>query len=82
MLEFQEGFFEHEIRDNFYVDATMKAVWAAEMEVLQRIAEVCDRHGIIWYAAYGTLWEPFAMRVSYPGMTIWISGLCEAIITG
>lgn len=55
MLEFQEGFFEHEIRDNFYVDATMKAVWAAEMEVLQRIAEVCDRHGIIWYAAYGTL---------------------------
>lgn len=55
MLEFQEGFFECEIRDNFYVDATMKSVWAAEMEVLQKIAEVCDRHGIVWYAAYGTL---------------------------
>lgn len=55
MLEFQEGFFDREIRDNFYVDATMKTVWAAEMEVLQKIAEVCDRHGIVWYAAYGTL---------------------------
>ena len=55
MLEFQEGFFEQEIRDNFYVDVTMKTVWAAEMEVLQKVAEICDRYGIIWYAAYGTL---------------------------
>lgn len=55
MLEFQEGFFEQEIRDGFYLDTTMKTVWAAELEVLQRIAEVCDRHGLTWYAAYGTL---------------------------
>ena len=55
MLEFQEGFFNREIRDNFYVDVTMKTVWAAEMEVLRRVAEVCDMYGIVWYAAYGTL---------------------------
>lgn len=55
MLEFQEGFFEQEVRDGFYLDNTMKTVWAAELEVLQKIAEVCDRHGIKWYAAYGTL---------------------------
>ncbi len=55
MLEFEEGFFKHEIRDNFYVDVTMKTVWAAELEVLQKIAEICDRHGIVWHAAYGTL---------------------------
>lgn len=55
MLEFQENFFLQEIREGFYVDRLMKATWAAEMEVLQRVAEVCDRHGIIWYAAYGTL---------------------------
>lgn len=55
MLEFQEGFFDQEIREDFYIDATMKTVWAASLEVLQRVAEVCSRHGIDWYAAYGTL---------------------------
>lgn len=55
MLEFQEGFFEQEIRDGFYIDTTMKTVWAAELEVLQKVAEICDRHGLVWYAAYGTL---------------------------
>lgn len=55
MLEFQEGFFEQEIRNGFYIDTTMKTVWAAELEVLQKVAEICDRHGLTWYAAYGTL---------------------------
>lgn len=55
MLEFQEGFFEQEVRDGFYIDTTMKTVWAAELEVLQKVAEICDRHGLVWYAAYGTL---------------------------
>lgn len=55
MLEFQEGFFEQEIRDGFYIDTTMKTLWAAELELLQKIAEVCDRHGLRWYAACGTL---------------------------
>lgn len=55
MLEFQEGFFEQEVRDGFYLDTTMKTVWAAELEVLQKVAEICDRHGLVWYAAYGTL---------------------------
>lgn len=55
MLEFQEGFFEQEIRNGFYIDVTMKTVWAAELEVLQKVAEICDRYGIEWYAAYGTL---------------------------
>lgn len=55
MLEFQEGFFEPEIRDGFYVGEMMKSFWAAELEVLQRIAEICDKHDITWYAAYGTL---------------------------
>ncbi len=55
MLEFQEGFFDQEVRDGFYLDTTMKTLWAAELEVLQKVAEICDRHGLKWYAAYGTL---------------------------
>lgn len=55
MLEFQEGFFKQEIRDGFYLDTTMKTLWAAELEVLQMVAGICARHGLQWYAAYGTL---------------------------
>lgn len=55
MLEFQEGFFDQEVRDGFYLDTTMKTLWAAELELLQKVAEVCDRHGLKWYAACGTL---------------------------
>lgn len=55
MLEFQEGFFEQEIRNGFYIDVTMKTVWAAELELLQKVAEVCGKYGLTWYAAYGSL---------------------------
>ena len=55
MLEFQEDFFKQEVRNGFYIDETMKTLWAAELELLQKVAEICDRHGITWYAAYGTL---------------------------
>lgn len=55
MLEFPEGYFQGEEIEGFFVDATMKTVWAAEIEVLNEIAVVCARHGLQWYAAYGTL---------------------------
>ncbi len=55
MLEFPQDFFKAEEIEGFLVDATMKTVWAAELEVLREIAEICERHDITWYAAYGTL---------------------------
>lgn len=55
MLDFPQEFFEEEVREGFTIDKTMKIFWAAEMEVLREIAEVCERHGLQWYAAYGTL---------------------------
>jgi len=55
MLEFQEGFFEPEIREGFYVDATMKSVWAAELEVVNIIAEVCAKYNLEWYIGFGTM---------------------------
>lgn len=55
MLNFPADFFEDEIREDFFVDKTMKTVWAAELEVLQEIAVICDRHNLPWFAAYGTL---------------------------
>lgn len=55
MLKFDESFFQAEVREDFLVDATMKTVWAAELEVLSEIAKVCERHGLIWYMAFGSL---------------------------
>ncbi len=55
MLEFSEDFFQAQEREGFLVDATMKTVWAAELEVLNEIAVICARHDLRWYAAYGTL---------------------------
>ena len=55
MLDFPKEFFQAEEIEGFQVDATMKTVWAAELEVLREIAEICERHEICWYAAYGTL---------------------------
>ncbi len=55
MLSFEENFFQAEIREGFQVDATMKTVWAAELEVLSEIAKVCERHGLTWYMAFGSL---------------------------
>lgn len=55
MLNFPNSFFESEIRENFQVDATMKTVWAAELEILSEIVKVCERHGLTWYMAFGSL---------------------------
>lgn len=55
MLDFSGEFFKAQEIDGFQVDATMKTVWAAELEVLREIAEICERHGLQWFAAYGTL---------------------------
>lgn len=55
MLEFPTDYFQDEEREGFLVDATMKTVWAAELEVLNEIAVICARHELEWYAAYGTL---------------------------
>lgn len=55
MLGFPADYFQDEEREGFVVDATMKTVWAAELEVLNEIAVICARHELEWYAAYGTL---------------------------
>lgn len=55
MLDFSKDFFVAEERCNFWVDTTMKAVWAAELEVLCEVAKVCEKYNITWYMAYGSL---------------------------
>ena len=55
MLQFSEDYFQEEVRCGFTVSATMKRYWAAQMEVLQTVAEICDKHNLTYYAFWGTL---------------------------
>lgn len=55
MLQFSEGFFQEEVRCGFTVSSMMKSAWAAQMEVLQRVAGICEKESLRWYAHWGTL---------------------------
>ena len=39
----------------FIIEPMMKYAWAAEIEVLEVVAEICNRHNIQYFADYGTL---------------------------
>lgn len=55
MLTFPEDYFLGETRNDFYIEPMMKCVWAAQLEVLEVIRDICEKHNIPYFAAYGTL---------------------------
>lgn len=55
MLSFSPEFFKPEVRNDFYIDSTMKTVWAAEMEVLAVVTSVCEKYQLPWYVHWGSL---------------------------
>lgn len=54
-MKFTNDFFQREVREGFEVSEMMKRAWAAQMEVLQVVADICDRNGIQYFADWGTL---------------------------
>ncbi len=54
-LQIPEDYFREEEREGFLVSEKMKRCWAAGMKVLAMVGEICDRHGLRWYADCGTL---------------------------
>ena len=55
MLNFPKDFFLGETRNDFYVEPMMKCVWAAQLEVLAVIEQICNKYGIRYFASWGTL---------------------------
>lgn len=55
MLTLSKEFFQDEVRDGFYVPGIMKCTWAAELKVLDALAEFFVQHGLTYYADFGTL---------------------------
>ena len=76
-MEFPDSYFEDEVRDGFYIPSLMKRCWAAQMEILCQVQEICERHKIRYFADWGTLLG----AVRHGGMipTIWISVCCGKI---
>ncbi|WP_026521615.1 LicD family protein [Butyrivibrio sp. VCB2001] len=55
MLHFPENYFKNEVRCNFHITAMMKRLWAAQMEILAWVDEVCNKYGIRYIICYGSL---------------------------
>lgn len=55
MAEFPNGYFQTEVRDGHCVEAMMKCIWAAQIEVLEEIQKICQRHNLRFFADSGTL---------------------------
>lgn len=55
MIKYDDEFYRDEIIDGFLVQEAMKRYWAAGMEILAAIDEICKRHDIRYYAEWGTL---------------------------
>lgn len=54
-MRFSPDFFKEETREDFTISEMMKRAWAAELEVLKAIEDVCARNGLRYYAYCGTL---------------------------
>ena len=54
-LEFQNEFFLDEVIEGFYVPGMMKRAWAAELQLLSFLDELCKKNGISYFLDYGSL---------------------------
>lgn len=55
MTDFPKDYLQAETKDGFFIEAMMKCAWAAYVEVLETFDTLCTRHGLRYFAAYGTL---------------------------
>lgn len=54
-MEFAPEFFQKETRCDFEIPQMMKRAWAAQLEVLEVVEDICERYGLTYFADWGTL---------------------------
>ena len=54
-IGFPEHFLEEEKRSGYTVSAEMKKIWLVELDLLNEFIRVCDKYGLKYYAAGGTI---------------------------
>ncbi len=52
---FDDKYFKPETRDGFRIAEMTKRYWAVQIKVISEIDAVCQRHGLRWFANFGTL---------------------------
>jgi len=55
MLTFSKDFFLGETREGFYIEPMMKCAWAAQLEVLAVVGQICNQYRLRYFADWGTL---------------------------
>ena len=55
MLTFDDSYFLGETRDGFYIEPMMKCAWAAQLDFMCVIKQICEKYDIPYFAYYGTL---------------------------
>jgi len=54
-LDIPEAFYGEEVRNDYTVVPEMKKMWAIQLDLLTALQEVCEKHGLVYYADSGTL---------------------------
>ena len=54
-LAFIKDLYRDEMRSGYLVKADIKKVWNRQLEIWQEVDKICRKHGITYWAAYGTL---------------------------
>lgn len=49
------SYFEDGVKEGFFIPGMIKRSWATQIDILDNIRDICDRHEIKWFAACGTL---------------------------
>ena len=62
MLNIPKNYYNSQTRSNFFIEEKMKRAWAAQIEVLEEIKRICNKHNIPFLL--------FAIKVLFPGTTI------------
>lgn len=51
----RQRFLEPETRCGFYISEEQKRLWSLELETYEKLAEVCEKHGLKFFVSCGTL---------------------------
>ena len=54
-MRLEENFYKEEIRCDYLVSEKMKKIWAVQLDLLNKLLEVCQKHDIKVFAFAGTL---------------------------
>lgn len=75
-MERSIDFFKDEVRNGFYIPTAIKQAWAAELDVLEVIDNICQKHNIKYFADWGT----FLGAVRHGGFVPWDDDLDIAML--